>query len=126
MWCKGKSTPELRGILSVFYCFDISLLDFVRLKQQAFRSLQIDPQKLPNKLNPKRPSPKTFDYVATEKYLHNILNHMEHPLAMKEVAIRLNIDRRTIYSYFPKLCKAISAKYRSYQQQQTYLKQTGV
>ena len=119
MWCKGKSTPELRGILSVCYCFDISLLDFVRLKQQAFRSLQIDPQKLPNKLNPKRPSPKTFDYVATEKYLHNILNHMEHPLAMKEVAIRLNIDRRIIYSYFPKLCKAISAKYRSYQQQQT-------
>lgn len=45
---------------------------------------------------------------------------MEHPVAMKEVAIRLNIDPRIIYSYFPKLCKAISAKYRSYQQQQTY------
>ena len=37
--------------------------------------------------------------MATEKYLQNYLNSTEHPLKMKEVAQRLNIDRRTIYNY---------------------------
>ena len=119
MWCKGKSVPELRAILTVCYCLDISLLDFITLKQQAFQSPSVNHQRLPGGSRPRRSSPKTFDYMATEKYLKNILNSPEHPLKMKEVAQRLNINQRTIYSYFPNLCKAISVKYRSYQKQQT-------
>lgn len=38
---------------------------------------------------------------------------------LHKVAQRLNIDQRKIYGYFPNLCKAISAKYRSYKKQQT-------
>jgi len=52
-------------------------------------------------------------------FLSNQYSTSESDLAMKEVAQRLKIDQRTIYSYFPNLCKAISAKYRSYQKQQT-------
>jgi DNA-binding XRE family transcriptional regulator len=119
MWCKGKSVPELRAILTVCYCFDISLLNLTTLKPQAFHSLRIDPQRLPSRLRPKRTSPKTFDCVATEMYLHKVLNNLEHPLTMKETARKLNIDQRIIYNYFPNLCQAISAKYRSHQKQQT-------
>ena len=120
MWCKSKSLPELRVILAVCYCLNISLLDFVTIKQQAFQSLRIDPQKLSTSTRTKRASPKAFDYRATEKYLINILNSYKRPLKMKEVAKQLNINQRTIYSHFPNLCKAISAKYRNYEQQKTY------
>lgn len=119
MWCKSKSLPELRVILAVCYCLNISLFDFVTIKPQAFQSLRIDLQKLPKSSRTKRASPRTLNYTSTEKYLVNILNSHECPLTMKEVAKRLNIDQRTIHSHFPNLCKAISAKYRDYQQQQT-------
>jgi transcriptional regulator with XRE-family HTH domain len=119
MWCKGKSVPELRAILTVCYCFDISLLNFTTLEPQAFQSLRINTQRLPSRLRLKRTSPKTFDCVTIEMYLHKVLNDLEHPLTMKETARKLNIDQRIIYSYFPNLCQAISAKYRSHQKQQT-------
>ena len=120
MWCKGKSIPELRMILTVCYRLEISLLDFVTLKRQAFNSPQINPQRLSNTPRIKRSSPKAFDYIATENYLQNVLNNPElPPLTMKEVAQRLKINQRTIYGYFPSLCRAISAKYRSYKKLQT-------
>ncbi|MDJ0636873.1 MAG: TniQ family protein [Xenococcaceae cyanobacterium MO_188.B29] len=121
MWCKGKSIPELRMILTVCYRLEISLLDFVTLKPQAFKSPQINPQRLSNTLLlNKRSSPKAFDYISTENYLQNVLNNLElPPLTMKEVAQKLKINQRTIYGYFPSLCKAISAKSRNYKKQQT-------
>ncbi|MBW4534277.1 MAG: TniQ family protein [Pleurocapsa minor HA4230-MV1] len=119
IWCKGKSLPKLRAILTVCYCLDISLLDFITLKQQAFQLPRINSQRLPSSLRLRRASPRTFDHMATEKYLQNVLDSPKRPLTMKEVAQRLNTGQRTIHSYFPNLCKAISAKYRRYQKQQT-------
>lgn len=117
IWCKGKSLPKLRAILTVCYCLDISLLDFITLKQQAFQLPRINSQRLPSSLRLRRASPRTFDHMATEKYLQNVLDSPKRPLTMKEVAQRLNTGQRTIHSYFPNLCKAISAKYRRYQKQ---------
>ena len=119
MWCKSKSLPELRVVLAVCYCLNISLLDFLTIKQQAFQSLRIDIQKLHKSSRTKRASPRTLNYTTTEKYLLDILNSHKPPLTMKEVAEQLNINQRTIRSHFPNLCKAISSKYRNYQQQQT-------
>ena len=119
MWCKNKSLPELGAILTVCYGCNISLFDFVTLKQQAFQSLLIDPQRLPKTSRTKRASPKIFNYGTIEEHLISILNSSERPLKMGEVAQRLNIDRRIIYAHFPNLCKSISAKYHTYQKQQT-------
>jgi transcriptional regulator with XRE-family HTH domain len=116
MWCKGKSTPELRILLTICYGLDISLLDFFLLKEKAFESLQIDAQKLPTAPRSKRKSPKVFDYEAVETYLETILNNPDiSPPTMKEVAESLGLHRRTISGYFPSLCKRISAKYSTYQ-----------
>lgn len=119
MWCKSKSLPELRVVLAVCYCLNISLFDFVTIKQQSFQSLEIDLQKLPKSSHTKRASPRTLNYTTTEKYLLDVLKSYKPPLTMKEVAEQLNINQRTIRSHFPHLCKAISAKYRNYQRQQT-------
>ncbi|MDJ0715812.1 MAG: hypothetical protein QNJ54_16535 [Prochloraceae cyanobacterium] len=120
MWSKGKSTPELKMLLTICYCLDISLLDLITLKKKAFEFPQINPQRLPTAPRIQSASPRAFDYEAVENYLQTILDNPEiPPPTMKEVAKRLRLDRRTIFSYFPTLSKAISAKYRCYQKLET-------
>lgn len=120
MWCKNKSTPELRIILTICYCLDISLLDLITLKEKALKSPQINIQRLPSVALTQRTSPKTFDYETVENYLQTTLNSSDiPPLTMKEVAERLGVNRRTVSGYFPVLCKAISAKHRCYQKIRT-------
>ncbi|MDJ0900456.1 MAG: TniQ family protein [Xenococcus sp. MO_188.B8] len=120
MWCKGKSKPELRMILQICYCLDISLLDFITLEQKAFKSLQIKPQRLPCISKNKRCSPKTFDHEKVEYYLQNILsNPTTPPPTLQEVAENLGFHKRTISCHFPILCKAISAQYRCYRRSRT-------
>jgi len=120
MWSKGKSTPELKMLLTICYSLDISLLDFITLKKKAFESPQINPHRLPTAPRIQRTSPRAFDYETIENYLQTILDNPEiPPPTMKEVAERSGLDRRTIFSYFPALCKAISAKYRFYRKLET-------
>ena len=116
MWYKGKSIPNLKYILNICYCLDISLLNFVTLEETAFQSLKINPQKLCNKLRIKRASPRNFDYKEIELSLQTILNSQQiPPPTMREVAEKLGFDRRTISDHYPELCKAISARYFYYQ-----------
>ena len=116
MWYKQKSVPKLKFILNICYCLDISLLSFLELEPTVFESLEIDFQKLPNTSDVKRVSPKNFNPQKIENALQQILNSQHiPPPTMKEVAKRLGFDRRIISEHCPELCKAISAKYRSYQ-----------
>ena len=116
MWCKGKSIPNLKYILNICYCLDISLLNFISLEEKAFQALKINPQKLSNKSRIKRVSPRNFDSREIEFSLQTILNSPQNPPpTMREVAKKLGFDRRTISDHYPELCKAISAKYFYYQ-----------
>ena len=65
MWCKGKSTPQLKHILNVCYALDISLLDFS--VKNNFEKLKIDSQKLLHKILSLRVSPQNFDFLEIEK-----------------------------------------------------------
>lgn len=117
MWCKAKSLPEVRNLLKICYCLDISLLDFIFCQDETLDSLKISALRLETITRTKRKSPTTIDLDAVENYLRTtLLSSDESPLTMKKVAERLNIPQRTIKRNFPTLCKAISAKYRSYQQ----------
>ena len=113
MWHKGKSIPQLKYILSICYCLDISLCDF--FTQNNFKFLKINYRKLSNKISVKRVSPQNFDFQKIEKVLNSVLNDQQStPTTMKEVAKTLAINQRTISKHFPELSKAISAKYRSH------------
>ena len=118
MWHEGKSIPKLKFILDICYCLDISLLSFLQLEKAAFQSLDINCQKATDTILIKRVSPKDFDSEKIENALQTILNSQQiPPPTMKEVAQRLGFDRRIISKHCPELCKAISAKYRRYQNQ---------
>ncbi|HEY9771306.1 MAG TPA: hypothetical protein V6C71_22905 [Coleofasciculaceae cyanobacterium] len=116
MWHEGKSTPQLKHILSICYCLNISLLDF--LTQNNFEYLKIDSQKLPTKILVKRVSLQNCDIQKIERFLESVLNDQNSkPTTMKEVAKKLAIDQRTLSKHFSELCKAISTRYQSYQAQ---------
>ncbi|MEL6928967.1 MAG: TniQ family protein [Cyanobacteria bacterium J06600_6] len=120
MWCKGKSKPELREILRICYCLDISVIDFISLNKTAYESIQIYPQRLPRIPKESRRSPKVFDREKTKIYLQAILNDsVNPPINLKEVSEALGFHKRTISNHFPDLCKAITKKYRIYRKLET-------
>ena len=120
MWCKGKSKPELREILRICYCQDISLIDFISLDKTAYESVQIYPQRLPRISKESRRSPKIFDREKIEIDLLAILNDSTNPpINLQEVSEALGFHKRTISNHFPNLCKAITKKYRSYRKLET-------
>lgn len=116
IWYQGKSIPQLKYILNICYCLDIFLLSFLKLEPIIFKSLEINFQKLPNKGDAQRVSPKKFNSQKMENALQQIL-HSQHipPPSMKEVAEQIGFDRRIIAKHYPELCRAISAKYYRYQ-----------
>ena len=115
MWQQRKALPQLDTCLKICYSLEISLLEFLNPEQLGDRSFSIFLQKGLRAPHTPRASPKTFNSNQVRDALLIFLeNDQEPPLTMKEVAKRLGYDRRTIFSHFPDLCHAISAKCRNY------------
>jgi len=115
MWHTGKVLPQLDVLLQVCYCLGISLLDF--LTNEAIYTeprIKITQKSLTRQCSP-RPAQKSFNSIQVRQVLLSALNNaQEPPPTMKEVAERLDYNRRTISQHFPDLCRAISAKSRLY------------
>jgi transcriptional regulator with XRE-family HTH domain len=113
MWHTGKVLPQLDVLLQVCYCLGISLLDF--LTNEAIYTeprIKITQKSLTSNA-PQRPAQKSFNSNQVRQALLSALNSAEEPPpTMKEVAERLEYNRRTISRHFPDLCRAISAKSR--------------
>ena len=118
MWHKGKSIPQLKHILNICYCLNISLFDF--LNPNDFELVKIDSQKLPTKISIKRVSPRNLDVQKIEKFLKSVIKDRDsRAKTLKEVAETLAIDPRTLSRHFPELCKAISNRHRRYKAKDT-------
>jgi len=113
-WCQGKNQPTLEALLKISYCLKISLYDFITADAINNNKGVVH---FINHSNTQRATRKSFPAEQIKQSLEEILNSNDNlPLSMKEVAKILNFDRRTIFTHFPDLCKAISAKYAEYQQ----------
>jgi transcriptional regulator with XRE-family HTH domain len=115
MWQKKKALPLIDMLLKICYRLEISLLDFLNAEQLCTKSLiKISHRHLkPSRIS--RTSPKLFDPNQVQDFLLTILASEEDPPpTMKEVAIRIGYDRRTIFNHFPDLCRSISSKCRIY------------
>ena len=115
MWHTGKVVPQLDVLLQVCYCLGISLLNFLT-NEAIHTELRIKiTQKSLTRQRPQRPAQKSFNSIQVGQVLLSALNSAEEPPpTMKEVAERLDYNRRTISRHFPDLCRAISAKSRLY------------
>jgi len=119
-WCNSKNQPELGAILKICNCLNISLVDFISLKQGAFELVKIHSERLPSFPPSSRRSPKVFDKEKIKNYLQEVLNDpATPPINLQKVSEVLDFDKRTISNHFPDLCKAITRKCRSHRKLKT-------
>ena len=114
LWCKGKNSPSLKALTNICYFLGVSILSFLT---EETNNLCFSKKLLTTEVKSKsRKKSKPFNSEKVKSDLEALLTNNESPiLSMEEVARQLGINRRTIYKYFPDLCRAISARYISYQ-----------
>lgn len=116
MWHRGKVLPQLNRLLTVCYCLDLSLLDFLSLEvvEATFSPKLLFPLTLVADKS-RKTLDETFDLNKVRQVLEHVLQKDEKPPPpMTEVARQLGHDRRVIRRHFPSLCRAIAAKYILY------------
>ncbi len=115
LWCNGRNLPQLDTWVQICYRLNRSLLEF--LTQQPEQGTSIGPAKtlLSFQTKPKAEA-RAIDTNALEDQLEEVfLDHKCPPLPMEQVARQMGIHRKTIFRLFPEVCRAISAKYDSFQ-----------
>ncbi|QLE43805.1 TetR family transcriptional regulator [Nostoc sp. C052] len=114
LWCKGKNLPSLEALTNVCYCFGVTILSFLT---EETNNLSLSRKLVTTEVKTTfRAKSKAFDAERVKSYLEALLtNEQSSALSMEQVAKELKVDRRTIYKHFPHLCRAISARYASYQ-----------
>ncbi len=115
MWQTGKALPVLDMLVKICYRLEISLVDLLKPEQLTTKSFTKISHKTIRRSPTVRSSPKPFDANKVQNALLTILeSENKPPLTIEEAAKHLGYNRRTIFSHFPDLCRAISAKYRNY------------
>ncbi|MCX2828280.1 TniQ family protein [Bacillus pseudomycoides] len=107
-WCNGKALPPLSRVLEICYLFDMSPVSFyiedisINKEQIAFNAgiYSKDTKKREIK----------FDYDTALSILQKYAHHSDSNVSMNELAKQLGYSKRTLYKYFPNLCKVISTK----------------
>jgi len=114
-WLQGKSLIPLSDLLRLCYSVDLPLIDFLYTDGLTLsRPDPTLPRILPqHEWRSPRQRPKPFDRSALEQALTTALTE-NPPKPMTQVAHVLKTHKRSLYKHFPKLCKAISARYLNY------------
>ncbi len=114
-WQNGNAQIPLDDLLRICYVSQISVVDFLHSEFLLAQDAGLIAAKLPfSGVKIKRRSPTVFDREKIDRSLRVIL-HENPPPSMKEVAERLNINKRSLYKHSSSLCRAISARHGEYQ-----------
>lgn len=112
-WQHGQAQIPIDDLLRICKRVGISLVDF--LYADAFVLDDIDLIQTPAVSGVKtiRRSARRLDPKATKDALLTILKQ-QTPLSMKEVATKIDLNKRLLYKRFPGLCKAISTRHKEH------------
>jgi len=110
-WQHGKAKIPMGDLLRICDRVGLSLVDFLYTEFVTQNEVELIPARYPfSGVTTTRRRPRRFDRETTERALRITLK--DHPpVPMKEVARKLNTDKRSLYKHFPSLCRAISARY---------------
>lgn len=117
-WQHGQAQIPIDDLLLICNRVSISLVDF--LYANAFVLDDIDLIQTPTAVSGVKAigrSPRHLDPKATKDVLLTILNQ-QTPLPMKEVATRIDLNKRLLYKRFPELCKAISTRHKEHRRKE--------
>jgi hypothetical protein len=113
-WQHGQGQIPIDDLLRICNRVGISLVDF--LYANAFVLDDIDSIHTPTAVSGVkaiRRSLRHLDPKATKDALLTILKQ-QTPISMKEVATRIDLNKRLLYKHFPDLCKVISTRHKEY------------
>jgi transcriptional regulator with XRE-family HTH domain len=118
-WAQGLQVPQLDALLHICSYFETTPLYL--LAGNAIETAQlkkdISVEKLARESLNKHA--RWFDSEKLRNALEQVLQSKEEPPpSMREVARRLSYDQSHLRKHFPDLCRAISARYLAYQQEQ--------
>jgi hypothetical protein len=117
-WRLQRQRPQLEVLLRLCHRLEISLCQVFRQGAQAMCAANVRQSIGP--LPPERPkrARRAFAHEQVRLRLEQILNDpTEPPPAMRQVCKQLGYEHAVIYTYFPELCRAISARYLAYQKE---------
>jgi transcriptional regulator with XRE-family HTH domain len=117
-WQHGQTQIPIDDLLRICNRVGISLVDF--LYADAFVLDDIDLIQTPTAVSGVKAigrSPRHLDPKATKAVLLKILKQ-QTPLPMKEVATRIDLNKRLLYKRFPGLCKAISTRHKEHRRKE--------
>jgi hypothetical protein len=122
-WGQGLQVPQLDTLLQLCSYFSTSPAHFLTgYALGTAPAQQYAPEGKPTTEKPKRRFRK-FEAERLRCALEGILQEEENPPpSMREVAKRLQYDSSHLYKHFPDLCRAIAARYRSYQKERRLLR----
>jgi transcriptional regulator with XRE-family HTH domain len=118
-WVQGLQIPRLDALLQICSYFGITPLHL--FTSNIHEVEQVQKVMMGNKLTTGQPRGKfrRFETEELREALEQVLRSDESPPpSMREVGRRLNYDQSHLRRHFPELCRAISARYLAYQQEQ--------
>jgi hypothetical protein len=115
-WQHGSAKVPMSDLLRICHCVGISLIDFLHTEFVVPQGTEMLPAK-PSVSGAKirRHPPTAFDHENNNQTLRAILKETPPP-SMKEVAERVNINKRSLYKHSSSLCRAISARHSKYRE----------
>lgn len=114
-WQHSKAQIPMDDLLRICYLTRISVVDFLHtdfVVPQDTELIAAPPTVSGIKI--KRHPPTAFDWKRINQSLQTILKQNPPP-SMKEVAVSLNINKRSLYRHSSSLCRTISARHAEYQ-----------
>ena len=103
-WCNGLHKPSLCMILQLFYSLGLNVLD---LNQPFTLPEKKQSEEKTNSIQ--KPERRRINWDNVKIALIDIINHFDtHAPSVREVARKLNIDKRLLYYHYSELCKKIS------------------
>jgi len=126
-WGQGTQLPQLGALLQLCSYFGTSPAHFITGYALGTAPVQqYAPEEKPTTEKPKRQFRK-FEAERIRCALEGVLREEENPPpSMRKVARRLQYDSSHLYKHFSDHCRAIAARYRSYQKEQRRLRLNGI
>jgi hypothetical protein len=109
-WNAVSSFPTLQHLFQLSYLSNTPLTDLIfkgvlkkRIKTRAMPAAYIRSSKETSQR-------KTIDHESVLRFLRNTLESQAEHRTMEQVSKQLGYTKKTLYSHYPELCKAIAAK----------------
>ncbi len=112
-WQHGQAQIPIDDLLRICNRVGISLVDFLYADTFVLDDIDLIQTPAVSGVKAIGRSPRHLDPKATKDALLTILNQ-QTSLSMKEVATRIDLNKRLLYKHFPELCKAISTRHKQY------------